>query len=123
MRRHPARPARVIAMVITTALAMLLFALPGRADTYRCGSSLVKDGDPASDLLAKCGEPTQVSKRLVLRPPLVWRYGRLIRVPGGDIETTVETWLYDFGSSRLMMQAEVENGFVTKLETLGYGNR
>jgi hypothetical protein len=112
---HPARCA--------WAVASLLIALPCTAGSFRCGSGLVRDGDAASDVIAKCGEPTQVSSRLLLRPPMVWRYGRQIRAAGGDIEVRVETWLYNFGPDRLMQQLEVEDGRVTKLETLGYGHR
>ena len=102
--------------------ALVLIALPCAADSFRCGPSLVKDGDAASDVIARCGEPTQVSSRLVLRPPTVWRYGRVVRVAGGDIEVRVETWVYNFGPNKLMQQLEVEDGRVTRMETLGYGH-
>jgi hypothetical protein len=101
----------------------MLVALPGQAGSFRCGSGLVKDGDAASDVIRKCGEPSQVTSRLVLRPPTVWRYGYRMRAAGGDIEVRVETWVYNFGPDRMMQQLEVEDGRVTKLETLGYGHR
>ncbi len=54
---------------------------------------------------------------------MVWRYGRQMRAAGGDIEVRVETWVYNFGPDRLMQQLDVEDGRVTKMETLGYGHR
>jgi hypothetical protein len=104
------------------AAALMLIALPCTAASFRCGSSLVKDGDVASDVVAKCGEPWQVSSRLVLRPPVVWRHGREVRAAGGDIEVRVETWVYNFGPGKLMQQLEIEDGRVTRMETLGYGH-
>jgi hypothetical protein len=59
----------------------------------------------------------------MLRPPLVWRYGTQVRAAGGDIEVRVETWVYNFGPDRLMQKLDVEDGRVTKMETLGYGHR
>lgn len=101
----------------------MLVTLPCAAGSFRCGSALVRVGDASSDVIYRCGEPSQVSSRLVLRPPVVWRYGRAVRAAGGDIEVRVETWVYNFGPDRLMQQLDVEDGRVTKMETLGYGHR
>lgn len=103
--------------------ALLLVTLPCAAASFRCGSALVRVGDAASEVLARCGDPSQVTSRSVLRPPLVWRYGRQVRAAGGDIEVRVETWVYNFGPDRLMQQLDVEDGRVTKMESLGYGHR
>ncbi len=105
------------------ASALLLVTLPCTADSFRCGSVLVRVGDDASEVVARCGEPSQVTSRSVLRPPVVWRYGRQVRAAGGDIEVRVETWVYNFGPDRLMQRLDVEDGRVTKMETLGYGHR
>jgi hypothetical protein len=105
------------------AAALLLATLPGAAGGCRWGTVRVRIAAAASDVVARCGEPSQVTSRSVLRPPMVWRYGRQVRAAGGDIEVRVETWVYNFGPDRLMQQLDVEDGRVTKMETLGYGHR
>ena len=110
-------PARVPALVLA------LLALPAAADSFRCGSMLVNDGDSASELLSKCGRPKQVTSRSVMRAPVVWYGSTMVRVPGEMMETKVETWVYDFGPHKLMQQVEVEGGIVTSVRSLGYGKR
>jgi hypothetical protein len=102
----------------TWAVAALL-ALPCAADSFRCGSRLVAEGDFADDVIARCGEPTTVTSRSLWRPPFIWVDGYRRRVAGGDILVTVETWTFDLGPGKLRQQVEVEDGRVTKVQTLG----
>jgi len=102
--------------------AGVLLSAPCWADSFRCGSILVNEGDTADQLLSRCGKPAQVTSRSVLRAPIVWYGSRMVRVPGDMIETKVETWIYNFGPNKLMQQVEVEGGFVTSVRTLGYGH-
>jgi hypothetical protein len=39
-------------------VVLLAFALPTAADTFRCGSALIRIGDAQTYVRAKCGEPT-----------------------------------------------------------------
>lgn len=98
---------------------LALLALPCAADTFRCGSRLVAEGDLAEDVIARCGEPTSVTSRSLWRPPVIWVDGYRRRVAGGDILVTVETWIFDLGSGKLRQQVEIEAGRVTKVQTLG----
>jgi hypothetical protein len=103
-------------------LAAVLAGLAGRAEAaLNCGTRLITEGDTSGELLARCGEPASVDRKVVYRAPVVWREGRAIRVPGGDIEVQVEYWTYNFGRNKLMRRVTLEDGRVRAIETLGYG--
>jgi hypothetical protein len=104
-------------------IALLAGAAPQAAWAFRCGNRLVDTGDTAGLVRAKCGDPTDVHHSVRVRPPIIWHYGRPVRVGGGDIEIPVETWTYNLGPNRLMQQLRLENGIVTQITTLGYGYR
>lgn len=106
-------------------LAVMAAAIPATAfaDGFRCGTRLVVDGTVRSQVRAWCGEPTDVVEKTILRPPLVWRYGRPYYLGNGVIEVTVETWTYNLGPSKLMRRIRFEDGEVVDIETLGYGYR
>jgi hypothetical protein len=104
--------------------ALLLFGLLAcsPAFAFRCGTKLVSEGDSRSEVAAKCGEPTEVvSQRSVFRRPVVWNYGRPYFVGEDFIEIPVEVWLYNLGPNKLMRRLRFEGGYVTDIETLGYG--
>lgn len=69
-------------------LLALLAASAAHAGTLRCGTSLINEGDPMDEVLAKCGQP---DKRVVT-PPRPPRRG-----PNGQFiagEAQLETWMY-----------------------------
>jgi hypothetical protein len=103
------------------AVAALGTAAPAMADSMRCGSRLITDGDSAGKLRSLCGEPASVSRTSILRPPLIWLNGRPLRVGYGHVEVPVETWEYNFGPSRLILRVRIEDGRVVDIDTLGYG--
>jgi len=103
------------------AMALLGAATPGMADSMRCGSRLVKDGDSAGKLRSLCGEPASISRSSRLRPPIVWINGRALRTGYGAVEIPVETWEYNFGPTRLILRVRIEDGLVVSIDTLGYG--
>jgi len=106
-------------------LALILgvagLALPGKAHALRCGNKLVVEGDTAGEVLARCGKPTEVTRKTTQRPPIIWRNGRALRVPGGDLEMAVEIWTYNLGTNKLMQRLRLEDGEVKQIENLGYG--
>lgn len=103
------------------AAAAILLPAPAHADGFRCGTRLVLDGVTRSQVRNWCGEPTDIARRTILRPAVIWRYGRPYHVGGGDIEVPVETWTYNLGPSKLMRRVRFEDGEVVEIETLGYG--
>lgn len=109
---------RLLYLLPALALAM---ASPGMADSMRCGTRLIVDGDTAGKLRSRCGEPTAVSRTAMLRAPVAWVNGRPVRVGYGVVEVPVETWEYNFGPNRLILRVRIEDGLVVAIDTLGYG--
>ncbi len=123
------RPAMVVPVIVdmikrlAAVLALgLLAGAPAHADSFRCGSRLVTEGDSRSEVRAKCGEPADVvSLRSVFRRPVIWTYGRPYFIGESFMEIPVEAWTYNLGPNKLMRRIRFENGFVAEIETLGYG--
>ena len=108
----------------TAALLVLGFLAcsPAFADTFRCGTKLVGEGDSRAEVATKCGEPTDiVEQRSIIRRPVIWGYGRPMFVGEDFIEVPVEVWLYNLGPNKLMRRLRFEGGYVVEIETLGYG--
>lgn len=87
------------------------FAAPGPG---QCTPNDIVTGMSKYRLLAACGEPVQRDRVFVQRPlhdPLGQRYVPVRR----------ETWLYNFGPSRLVREVTLENGFVTRVTTGDHG--
>ena len=115
--------ARMRASAFYTGIALLVLALPAGADAMRCGSKLVRDGDTSSKVLALCGEPTDVRRTYILRPPLYDYEGRISYYGTGLVEVPVEFWTYNLGPYKLMRRIRLVDGEVEEIETLGYGYR
>ena len=100
-----------------TALAALLAANAASADSMRCGSKLLSDGDPSDKVMALCGPPAAVERREILRP---WGYNRGITVHS-TYEVSVELWTYNFGPNKLMYRLRFEDGLLVDIDTLSHG--
>jgi Protein of unknown function (DUF2845) len=102
---------------------VLVLALAAAAPAYafRCGTKLVTEGDTRSQVIAKCGEPTEVERRSTFREPVVIVGGRAFRGGLGLVEIPIEFWVYNLGPSKLMRRIRFEDGVVVEIETLGYG--
>jgi hypothetical protein len=98
-------------------LAVLAASGPVAADSMRCGSRLMTDGDPASKVLAYCGEPAAIERREILRP---WGYHHGVTVHS-TYEVSVELWTYNFGPHKLMYRLRFEDGLLVDVDTLGHG--
>jgi Protein of unknown function (DUF2845) len=110
-------------MKSTLLLLLLTLSLPvfAATNTFRCGSDLIYEGDARSRVLAKCGEPNDVTHSVALRAPVVWRYGRPIYFNSGLIEIPVEVWIYNRGPNSFVRQLRFEDGMLKEIRTLGYG--
>jgi hypothetical protein len=106
--------------LLLAALALGM-AAPAMADSMRCGNHLIVDGDTAGKLRSRCGEPAAISRKTLLRPPIVWVNGRALRAGHSAMEVPVETWEYNFGPRRLIQRVRIEDGLVVAIDTLGYG--
>lgn len=99
------------------ALASLLAASAASADSMRCGTKLLTDGDPVDKVAALCGEPAAIERREILRP---YGYQRGILVHS-SYEVSVELWTYNFGPNKLMYRLRFEDGLLVDVDTLGHG--
>ena len=94
--------------VLTLAAAA---AGPAFADTLRCGSSLIKEGDTQGYVQDKCGEPE--SKQTYTEPV------RAIRPNGTSYDvgtTSKDVWRYKRSSGSFPAVLTFEKGVLTKLE-------
>jgi hypothetical protein len=101
-------------------LVVLLLPAAASADTMRCGSQLISDGDSMDKVLALCGEPAQRSRTWITRQPRFEYGGREVPFPGSE-DVPVDVWTYDFGSNRLMRRVRMVAGKVESIVTLEHG--
>jgi len=94
---------------------------PALADSMRCGGKLIRDGDTRDSVVAKCGPPTDVQTRVILRRPYYDFHGNIVYYGDGLVEVPVEIWTYNFGPYKLMRRLRITEGIVDDIETLGYG--
>ena len=98
-------------MKLAVAIAALLIAGPACAETLRCGSVLVREGDTQGYVQDKCGEPD--SKQTFTEPV------RALRPNGTSYEvgtTSKDVWRYRRGSGEFPAVLTFEKGVLTKLE-------
>ncbi|MGH8204046.1 MAG: DUF2845 domain-containing protein [Steroidobacteraceae bacterium] len=103
---------------MTALAATLAIAEPAAADSMRCGTKLMTDGDPLDKVAAFCGPPTSVERREILRPYYFYRGSLPI---SGSYEISVELWTYNFGPHKLMHRLRFEDGLLVDVETLSHG--
>jgi hypothetical protein len=101
-------------IVLSAALAI---SGPAAADSMRCGTKLMTDGDPLDKVAALCGPPASVERREILRP---YGYHRGITVHS-SYEVSVELWTYNFGPHKLMYRLRFEDGLLVDVDTLSHG--
>jgi hypothetical protein len=100
----------------------LLLAAHAEADSMRCGNALVSQGDSRSEVRAKCGEPTDVETRTVVRRAGYEFNGRRFDYNQDTfVEIPIEVWTYNFGPYKLMRQVQFVNGRIEEILTMGYG--
>jgi hypothetical protein len=107
--------------VIVGFTASMLLAPLAQADAMRCGSRLVREGDPISQVREFCGEPTDVQTKTILRRPYFDRLGRRVYLGNSLEEVPVEIWTYNLGPYKLQRRVRFVEGLVDDIETLGYG--
>ncbi len=106
---------RLCSGVVTWAALMGLALFPSLllADSFRCGTYLIREGILAADVIARCGEPTSVSS--VTEPVLARRSDGTTYQVG---TTTKEFWIYDRGSRLFPVRLTIEKGVAEIIELL-----
>jgi hypothetical protein len=95
----------------------LAFSGPAAADSMRCGSKLMTDGDPADKVEAYCGQPVSIERHEILRG---YSYHNNVPVHS-SYEVSVELWTYNFGPNKLMYRLRFEDGLLVDVDTLSHG--
>jgi hypothetical protein len=108
--------------VIKPVLLALCLSLPllAEADTFRCGSRIISEGDSIEKVLQYCGEPTERQRTWIRRQPRFEYGGQEIPFEGTE-DVPVDLWTFDFGPNTLMRRVRFVAGKVDSVETLGYG--
>jgi hypothetical protein len=101
-------------IVLSAALAV---SGPAAADSMRCGTKLMTDGDPLDKVQAYCGPPASIERREILRP---YGYHGGLTVHS-TYEVSVELWTYNFGPHKLMYRLRFEDGLLVDVDTLSHG--
>jgi hypothetical protein len=106
---------------LLAAASLLLTSGLALADSFRCGTRLVTDGDSTDKVAALCGRPETVERSEVWRRPQLWHRGRPYYTGRDPVAVSVEFWVYNFGPHRLMRRLRFEDGLLVEVETLGHG--
>ena len=94
-------------------LMLFLHSVPVLADSMRCGSRVVVDGDEMAHVLLVCGKPVDVQKsqRFVQRE---------LKPGSGDSkvvqEINTERWTYTFKDGSLPKILTFENGILIRID-------
>jgi hypothetical protein len=104
--------------------AVLLLGAAGvaQADSFKCGTEVVSIGDTRDQVMAKCGNPSNIERGTAIVPPVAWVNGVPVSAGTSLIEVPVELWLYNYGPTQLMRRVRFESGRVVAIEILGYGS-
>ncbi len=108
-------------LAIAALVATLLHAGAAGADSMRCGTRLVSDGDSTSKVEALCGAPTDIQRKEILQRPVRWYRGRPYYTSYEPIPIPIEYWTYHLGPNKLMRRLKFEDGLLVDVETLGHG--
>jgi hypothetical protein len=92
-------------------LLIATIATPALADTLRCNSSLIQEGDTAGSVAEKCGEPS--SKETFTEPVYARRQNGTTYEVG---TTSKEVWRYKRGPGKFPAVLTFEKGVLKKLE-------
>ena len=98
----------------------LLISGAASADTLRCGSKLISEGDPIEKVRQYCGEPVSTKRTWITRQPRFEYGGQEIPFEGSE-DVPVDLWTYDFGANRLMRRVRFVAGKVESIEALEHG--
>ena len=101
-------------------LSGLLIASGASADSVRCGSKVITEGDPIEKVREYCGEPTETQRTWMTRQPRFEYGGQEIPFEGSE-DVPVDLWTYDFGPNKLVRRIRFIAGKVDSIETREHG--
>jgi hypothetical protein len=105
---------------LVACVACIAFANPATADSMRCGSRVINEGDTLEKVQQYCGDPAAQSRTYITRQPRFEAGGREYSFPGEEV-VPVDVWTYDFGPNKLMRRVRMIAGRVESIDTLEHG--
>jgi Protein of unknown function (DUF2845) len=99
-----------------TLLLLTLLGLAPFAMAMRCGNQIIDKGSSSAEVVAFCGNPTQVNNRTSFTGDAA-----ATGVPDSGDTHQIEIWTYNFGPNMLMERIEIRDGIVVDVQSLGYG--
>jgi hypothetical protein len=119
---------------VTTAILSLTAALSvslvtSSALAFRCGGRVIEAGDRIHEVRARCGEPASIvtsAEEHTTFAATGGSGGRFRSAIGGTAVTrtiAIETWIYDRGPSRAMVELRFRDGILVSITRLGRGVR
>lgn len=107
------RELMTVNQVVKRSILLGLLALAGLGQVsqagFRCGSSLVNEGDWPTEIEQRCGPPDYISTYPTAT------------VAGLGVVQTEEHWYYNPGPQRFVKRLVFRNGKFVRSESLGYG--
>lgn len=94
------------------ASAFMLFCAAAQADNFRCGKWIATKDLSVSELLARCGEPASRETRIEDVMSRNYNTGGMYK--SGEI--TVQTWVYDRGTTAPPMVVTIVDGRIKSIE-------
>ena len=120
-RRRIAAGSRVsIPVAACAGLLCMTLGATAFADSMRCGTRVISDGDHAAKVVRYCGEPDFAHSRRA-HVPFFNNVAGTTFYPPGIAEIWIEEWTYNLGPHKLMRLVTLENGIVRDIKHLGYG--
>jgi hypothetical protein len=128
------RRVQTLAPLVGSVLCIGLFVGAAQADSVRCGSRFVGEGDNTHRVRTVCGEPDFASRRYEIEEDLrevrlkchaerkhKGRYERCRAQYIRTREIVIDEWTYDFGKLRLVHHLIFRQGRLVHVATDGYG--
>jgi len=106
--------------LLATIPGMLLGSVAS-ADSLRCGSKVITEGDLIEEVRQYCGDPIETRRTWMTRKPRFEYGGQEIPFEGSE-DVPVYLWTYDFGPNKLMRRIRFVAGKVDSIETLEHGS-
>jgi hypothetical protein len=113
---------KIVAALGVTAL--LVLAIPGDVEAFRCGSGLVNVGDKTGKVLIECGSPTHkegAGTKTKTKSSKTEKDKSAERSSSRGQSRKAERWYYNCGEHDFIYVLTFAGGILEKEETEGYG--
>lgn len=117
----------VLTATLSLAAALSVSLVTSSALAFRCDGRVIEVGDRIHEVRARCGEPASIVPSTEEHTTFAAAGGRGSRsgLSGTSVTRTIaiETWIYDRGPSRAMVELVFRDGILVRITRLGRGVR